>query len=47
MHKDSVRKVSAFLLAVTVGSSAFAFLPTSIAAQTAEKKQDYKKQAKL
>ena len=43
MHKDSMRKTGAFLLALTVWSSAFAFYPASAAAQTAEKKQDDKK----
>ncbi|HEX8638803.1 MAG TPA: M48 family metallopeptidase, partial [Pyrinomonadaceae bacterium] len=43
MHKDSVRKTSAFLLALTVWSSAVAFHPTSAVAQN---KQDDKKQTK-
>jgi hypothetical protein len=47
MHRDSVRKISAFLLALFVWSSAVAFYPTSVAAQTtAQNKRDDKKQPK-
>ena len=47
MQRDSVRKISAFLLALFVWSSAVAFYPTSVAAQTtAQNKRDDKKQPK-
>ncbi len=35
MYKDSIRKTSAFLLALTIWASAIAFYPASVAAQTA------------
>lgn len=47
MHRDSVRKFSAFFLAMTVWMSAIAFYPASTAAQTSsDQKQDEKKSKK-
>src|SRR5215217_7657316 len=43
MHRESIRKVSAFSLAVTVWFSAVAFFPMSARAQVAEDAKDDKK----